>query len=155
MVASRRAPGSTAVEDFQRALAGSRATGAGVPRVRRHVRSLTKASGYRCRDPIYDAVAELWFDDEQAARAALASDAFAALRDALGADGAFHPLGAGGFLSTCGRHLDASLDDDVATAIAGARGLMVPVTRQTRNVTARTGGRYSTGLFRLDGAGEE
>jgi uncharacterized protein (TIGR02118 family) len=87
MVAYRRTPG-TPVEEFQAALATPEAdaAAAAVPGVRRYVRSVTTLSGYRKHEPFYDAVDELWFDDEEAARAALASPEWAALRDGLGAD---------------------------------------------------------------------
>jgi uncharacterized protein (TIGR02118 family) len=76
----------TSIEDFRHALAGTEAAAAEVPGIRRYVRSLTLDSGYRKREPIYDAVDELWFDDETAARDALASEQFGGLRESSGAD---------------------------------------------------------------------
>lgn len=85
MTAVRRAPG-TPVEAFRERLATDPGPEAGVAGALRHARSVTTASGYRKGDPHYDAVEELWFADEPAARAAVASSAFAALLDALGVD---------------------------------------------------------------------
>ncbi|CAB4916532.1 unannotated protein [freshwater metagenome] len=83
--ALRRAPG-TAIEDFRAAVAASAQLAPTIPGVWRFVRSLTTPSGYAHRDPVYDLVDELWFDDEPAARAALASPELAQLLDAIGAD---------------------------------------------------------------------
>ena len=76
----KRAHG-TSVEDFRDALATTHtALAARVPGLRRYVQSRTLRSGYRKGEPLYDAVGEWWFDDEAAARAALASPEFAAVR---------------------------------------------------------------------------
>jgi uncharacterized protein (TIGR02118 family) len=85
IVVMKRRPG-TSIEDFRRSLEKTEAATAHIPGVRRYVRSLTLDSGYRKREPIYDAVDELWFDDETAAREALASEQFTALREGSGAD---------------------------------------------------------------------
>ena len=87
MFAYRRHTGS-AVADFRRRLARdsderARPTISGL---RRHTRSVTTETGYRNGDPVYDAVDELWFDDERAARHAVTSPWFEALRERVGAD---------------------------------------------------------------------
>lgn len=79
VVALRRAPGTT-VEAFQ-ATAPPPVLAAGL---HRHVRSLTLPGGYRRGEPVYDAVHELWFDDEAAARAAVPG--LSAIVDAPGHD---------------------------------------------------------------------
>lgn len=52
-----------------------------LPEVRRCSVSSTLLSGYRSRTPLYDVVAELWFDDESGARSARQMDAYRTLRD--------------------------------------------------------------------------
>ena len=42
-----------------------------LPGVRRYVQSHTRPAAYRDGEPIYDGIAELWFDDTEAARAAM------------------------------------------------------------------------------------
>ncbi len=53
-----------------------------VPGIRRYVQSQTIASGYRHGDPVYDGIAEIWYDDIAAARLAAATPAAAlAMKD--------------------------------------------------------------------------
>lgn len=91
MMMYRRRPGVTA-EDYRRILlapelsASDVASAWDVPGVRRHVRSVTTPSGYRVRDPIYDAVDEFWFDDERSAREAIAAEPLVVAADRLHAD---------------------------------------------------------------------
>lgn len=74
----KRRPGMP-VEDFQRHwLEAYGPMIAKLPGLRRYVQSHTLINGYRKGEPIYDGVAELWFDDEAAYRAAGQSDAMAA-----------------------------------------------------------------------------
>lgn len=58
------------VERFRGLLSASTPS-MGVEGVRRHVRALTLLGGYRRAQPLYDAVDELYFDDEATARTAL------------------------------------------------------------------------------------
>jgi len=51
-----------------------------VPGVRRYVQNHTLLSGYRDRQPVWDGVVELWFDDLAAFRGAWASDEMAPIR---------------------------------------------------------------------------
>ena len=51
----------------------------GLPGVRRYVQSHTLRSGYRMRQPVYDGIAELWFDDSAAMRALRGTPAYAAV----------------------------------------------------------------------------
>ena len=44
-----------------------------LPGVRRYVQSHTRPAAYRDGEPIYDGIAELWFDDSGAMRAAAAT----------------------------------------------------------------------------------
>ena len=48
--------------------------------VRRYVQSHTRLSGYRKGEPVYDGIAELWFDDTQAMRALVGSPEYAAVQ---------------------------------------------------------------------------
>ncbi|PYN90853.1 MAG: EthD family reductase [Candidatus Rokuibacteriota bacterium] len=41
-----------------------------VPGVRRYVQSHTRPAAYRSGEPVYDGIAEVWFDDSAAPRAA-------------------------------------------------------------------------------------
>lgn len=51
-----------------------------MPGVRRYVQSHTLRSGYRTREPIYDGIAELWFDDTAAMRALAGTAPYAAVQ---------------------------------------------------------------------------
>jgi uncharacterized protein (TIGR02118 family) len=93
IVALRREHGLP-VAEFREALAGTVGIARGVPGVQRYVRSVTTEGGYRKGDPVYDAVDELWFRDEDAARHALASDVYAGLHSRLRID----PASGGAFL---------------------------------------------------------
>src|ERR1019366_10330659 len=44
-----------------------------VPKIRRYVQSQTIASGYRTREPVYDGIAEIWYEDIGAMRGAAAT----------------------------------------------------------------------------------
>ncbi|MGF1596007.1 MAG: EthD family reductase [Acidimicrobiales bacterium] len=76
----RRRPGMT-VDDFQhhwRHVHGPIVSA--VPGLRRYVQSHTLPGGYRRGDPIYDGVAELWFDDKAALAAIADTDSFRAAK---------------------------------------------------------------------------
>ena len=77
-------PPDVTVADFTAALELAEPLARAIPGVRRYVRSLTLPSGYRRKEPIYDAVDELWFEDETAARAALAAPEFALAQQGYG-----------------------------------------------------------------------
>jgi uncharacterized protein (TIGR02118 family) len=85
MVMYRRRPG-IAADEYRPMLLGSELTAWDVPGIRRHVRSVTTPSGYRVRDPVYDAVDEFWFDDEIAPREAMAAEPLVSAADRLCAD---------------------------------------------------------------------
>ncbi|MEK7713946.1 MAG: EthD domain-containing protein, partial [candidate division NC10 bacterium] len=51
-----------------------------LPGVRRYVQSHTLPSGYRKREPVYDGIAEVWFDDTRAMRALAETSEYAAVR---------------------------------------------------------------------------
>ncbi len=51
-----------------------------LPGIRRYVQSHTLLSGYRKAEPIYDGIAEIWFDDTRAMRALAGSDQYAAVQ---------------------------------------------------------------------------
>jgi uncharacterized protein (TIGR02118 family) len=51
-----------------------------LPGIRRYVQNPTLASGYRRREPIYDGVAEAWFDDGEALRVSGASAHYRAVK---------------------------------------------------------------------------
>lgn len=51
-----------------------------MPSLRRYVQSHTLPSGYRKREPIYDGIAEIWFDDSRAMRALAGTPAYAAVQ---------------------------------------------------------------------------
>lgn len=51
-----------------------------LPGVRRYVQSHTLPSGYRRREPVYDGIAEVWFDDTRAMRALAETSEYAAVR---------------------------------------------------------------------------
>ena len=76
----KRKPGMS-VEDFQ---SYWRTTHADIvvklPGIRRYVQSHTILSGYRKGEPIYDGMAELWFDNTDAMRAQAGSPEFAAVQ---------------------------------------------------------------------------
>ena len=76
----KRKPGMS-VEDFQ---SYWRTTHADIvvklPGIRRYVQSHTILSGYRKGEPIYDGMAELWFDNTDAMRAQAGTPEFAAVR---------------------------------------------------------------------------
>ena len=73
------------VEEFQAYWLGTHPTAVvRLPGVRRYVQSHTLLAGYRKGEPIYDGIAELWFDDRPSMARALASPQMAALH----ADGA-------------------------------------------------------------------
>lgn len=50
-----------------------------LPGVRRYAQSHTLPSAYRKREPVYDGIAELWFDDSAAMRALAGTPAYAAV----------------------------------------------------------------------------
>jgi len=50
-----------------------------LPGIRRYVQSHTRPSGYGRGEPIYDGIAEVWFDDTQAMRALAGTPAYAAV----------------------------------------------------------------------------
>ncbi len=52
----------------------------GLPGIRRYVQSHTLASGYRKGEPIYDGIAEVWFDDTRAMRALAGTAAYSAVQ---------------------------------------------------------------------------
>ena len=52
----------------------------GLPGLRRYVQNHTRLSGYRRRDPAWDGVAEVWFDDPDALVRAGESEAMKAVR---------------------------------------------------------------------------
>ena len=52
-----------------------------LPGLRRYVQNHTLLSGYRDREPVWDGVVELWFDDLVAFRSAWASDEMAPIRE--------------------------------------------------------------------------
>jgi uncharacterized protein (TIGR02118 family) len=85
MVMYRRGPGVMA-DEYRRTLLAPGLTVWDVPGSRRHVRSVTTPSGYRVRDPIYDAVDEFWFDDEISSRAAMTAEPLVSAADRLSAD---------------------------------------------------------------------
>jgi uncharacterized protein (TIGR02118 family) len=85
MLMYRRRPG-VAPEQNRQALLADELIAWDVPGLRRHVRSVTTLSGYRGRDPIYDAVDEFWFDDEAASQKAMAADPLRSAADRLSAD---------------------------------------------------------------------
>ena len=51
-----------------------------LPGIRRYVQSHTLRSGYRQGEPVYDGIAEVWFDDTQAMRAVTPTPEYAAIR---------------------------------------------------------------------------
>src|SRR5687768_6006290 len=51
-----------------------------LPGIRRYVQNPTLASGYRRHEPVYDGVAEAWFDDGDALRGSGASREYAAVK---------------------------------------------------------------------------
>src|SRR5688500_3072036 len=51
-----------------------------LPGLRRYVQNPTLASGYRKREPVYDGVAEAWFDDGEALRVSGASAEYRAVK---------------------------------------------------------------------------
>ena len=52
-----------------------------LPELRRYVQSRTLAGGYRRGEPIYDGIAEVWFDSTDALRALSGTPALAAVRE--------------------------------------------------------------------------
>jgi uncharacterized protein (TIGR02118 family) len=50
-----------------------------LPGIRRYVQSHTLPAGYRGREPVYDGIAEIWFDDTGAMRALAGTPAYAAV----------------------------------------------------------------------------
>jgi uncharacterized protein (TIGR02118 family) len=52
-----------------------------LPGIRRYVQNPTLASGYRRHEPVYDGVAEAWFDDGDALRVSGASREYRAVKD--------------------------------------------------------------------------
>jgi uncharacterized protein (TIGR02118 family) len=85
MVMYRRMAGVTA-EEYRMTLLTPELTAWDVPNSHRHVRSMTTPSGYRVRDPIYDAVDEFWFDDEISSRKAMAAEPLVSAAHRLRAD---------------------------------------------------------------------
>lgn len=76
----KRKPGIS-VEDFDRHWATRHADLVRrLPGIRRYVQNPTLPSGYRRHEPVYDGVAEAWFDDGQALRVSGASREFAAVK---------------------------------------------------------------------------
>ena len=76
----KRKPG-IAVEDFDRHWATRHADLVRrLPGIRRYVQNPTLASGYRRHEPVYDGVAEAWFDDGDALRVSGASREYAAVK---------------------------------------------------------------------------
>src|SRR5712691_13165634 len=51
-----------------------------LPGIRRYVQSHTLPSGYRKGEPVYDGIAEVWFDDTGAMRALAGTAAYAAVQ---------------------------------------------------------------------------
>jgi len=51
-----------------------------MPGIRRYVQSHTRLSGYRKGEPIYDGIAEIWFDETQAMRALAGTREYAAVQ---------------------------------------------------------------------------
>ena len=51
-----------------------------MPGIRRYVQSHTRPSGYRKGEPVYDGVAELWFEDTEVMRALANTPEYAAVR---------------------------------------------------------------------------
>jgi uncharacterized protein (TIGR02118 family) len=69
------------VEDFQTYWRGAHPEVVlKLPGIRRYVQSHTLVSGYRAREPAYDGIAEIWFDDTSAMRALAGTAAYAAVR---------------------------------------------------------------------------
>jgi uncharacterized protein (TIGR02118 family) len=52
-----------------------------LPGIRRYVQSHTLLSGYQKGEPVYDGIAEIWFDDSGAMRALAGTVAYAAVQD--------------------------------------------------------------------------
>lgn len=76
----KRKPG-VAVEDFDRHWGTRHADLVRrLPGIRRYVQNPTLASGYRRREPVYDGVAEAWFDDGEALRVSGASREYDAVK---------------------------------------------------------------------------
>lgn len=76
----KRKPG-VSVEDFDRHWATQHAALVRrLPGLRRYVQNPTLESGYRRREPVYDGVAEAWFDDGEALRVSGRSDEYAAVK---------------------------------------------------------------------------
>lgn len=95
---ARRNPGMT-VEAFQRHWREVHGPlGASVPGLRRYVQSHTRLSAYdRGRDPAWDGVALIWFDDAAALRAATSSPEWAQVR---ADESNFVASGSGAFIVT-------------------------------------------------------
>ena len=53
----------------------------GLPGIRRYVQSHTLLAGYRRGEPVYDGIAEVWFDDVDAIRALQGTDALRAVEE--------------------------------------------------------------------------
>src|SRR5438445_560761 len=51
-----------------------------LPGIRRYVQSHTLPSAYRKGEPVYDGIAELWFDDTQAMRVSATTPEYARVR---------------------------------------------------------------------------
>ena len=69
------------VEDFQAYWRGTHpAVVTRLPGVRRYVQSHTLPGGYRKGEPVYDGIAEVWFDDTAAMRALAATPEYAAVQ---------------------------------------------------------------------------
>jgi uncharacterized protein (TIGR02118 family) len=76
----KRKPGIT-VEEFDRHWGTRHADLVRrLPGLRRYVQNATLASGYRKREPVYDGVAEAWFDDGEALRVSGSSREYAAVK---------------------------------------------------------------------------
>lgn len=76
----KRTPGM-AVEAFQAYWRTAHArVVVNMPGIRRYVQSHTLLSGYRKGEPIYDGIAEIWFDDTRAMRAMAGTPAYAAVQ---------------------------------------------------------------------------
>jgi uncharacterized protein (TIGR02118 family) len=51
-----------------------------LPGLRRYVQSHTLPAGYRKGEPVYDGIAEIWFDDTQVMRALAGTPVYAAVQ---------------------------------------------------------------------------
>src|SRR6266581_1360898 len=76
----RRKPGMS-VEDFQSYWRAHHPDAVlKLPGIRRYVQSHTLRAGYRKRQPVYDGIAEVWFEDTGAMRALAGTPEYAGVR---------------------------------------------------------------------------